>query len=39
MSAEPYSDLNRFTVLRNKSVLSSTTGNAATVRTVVLKLQ
>ena len=35
MNAEPDSDLNRFAIPNNKSVLSSTTGNVATVRKLV----
>lgn len=39
MNAEPYSDLNRFAILKDKSVLSTTTGNVATVRKALFKLQ
>lgn len=39
MNAEPYSDLNRFAIPKDKSVLCITTGNVATVRKALLKLQ
>lgn len=39
MNAEPYSDLNRFAIPKDKSVLYITTGNVATDRKALLELQ